>query len=319
MSDLSRLRVLPVREVWRHEAYDFTKWLLANADVLADVIGMDLELNEAEHPVGGFSLDIIGREVGTGDVVIVENQLEATDHGHLGQLLTYAGGTDPATIVWCSPSFRDEHRAALDWLNEHTDARTRFFGVEVAAVQIDDSRPAPFFRLVAQPNDWTKQVHAEASGALTDRNSAYFHFWSALTARLREEHPDWTRSTASGAYQNWITLPYGNSDAWYGLVFSRSGPRVELYFGSGSPEVNMENFERVAAHRDYLDEAFGAPLSYDALPGKKACRIHYDRAEGGDVMDASSHDEIADWFADAMGRLRTATQEVRRRVDEERG
>ena len=163
MAELSRLRVVPVREVWRHEAHDFTQWMLDNADVLADVLGMDLELEAAEHPVGGFSLDLIGREVATGHVVIVENQLERSDHTHLGQILTYAGGTNPQTIVWCAPAFTEPHRAAIDWLNEHTDEETRFFAVEVAAVQIDDSRPAPMFKLVAQPNDWAKQVHVETT------------------------------------------------------------------------------------------------------------------------------------------------------------
>src|SRR5215218_6471589 len=121
LPDLSRIAKIPVREVWARQAHYFTQWLLENADVLSDLLGMDLELMAAEHRVGGFALDLIGKDLQTGDTVIVENQLEVTDHGHLGQLLTYAGGTDPATIVWCAPTFRDEHRAALDWLNDHTD------------------------------------------------------------------------------------------------------------------------------------------------------------------------------------------------------
>lgn len=314
MTDLSRLRVVPVREVWAHEAYDFTTWLLANADVLADVLGMDLELTAAEHPVGGFSLDIIGREVGTGDVVIVENQLEATDHSHLGQLLTYAGGADPTTIVWCSPSFRDEHRAALDWLNEHTDEGTRFFGVEVSAVQIDESRPAPLFRLVAQPNDWTKQVHAERDVAVSSRNAAYYAFWTELLSRLKVQHPDWTRST-TGANQGWITLPFGNSGAWYGFTFTRTGCRVELYFGSPDADTNLDYFNQIAAHADYLDTAFGAPLSYDPLPGRKACRIHYDRPEGGSIMEPETHEALMTWFISTLERFRPPTQEVRRRIE----
>lgn len=311
MTDLSRLRVVPVREVWKHEAYHFTQWMLENADVLADVLGMELELTAAEHPVGGFSLDLIGREVGTGNVVIVENQLEQTDHGHLGQIMTYAGGTDPQTIVWCAPSFRDEHRAALDWLNERTDENTRFFGVEIAAVRIDDSRPAPLFTVVAQPNEWTKQVHAETSATPTsERELVYLEFWTELLRRIREQHPDWTRST-KGAKGSWITLPFGSATAWYGLVFTRNGPRVELYFGSSDAEENRLGFERIAAHRDQLDADFGAPLSYDPLPGKKACRIHVDRIEGGDVMQLDTHDELMDWFISTLERFRMATQRAR--------
>src|SRR4051812_44022072 len=111
-------RLIPVspREVWPHEALSFTPWLLNNVDVLSDLLGMELSLDVAEHPVGDFSLDLMGRDVTTGKVVIVENQLEGSDHGHLGQILTYAAGTDPTTIVWVAASFRPEHRAAIDWL-----------------------------------------------------------------------------------------------------------------------------------------------------------------------------------------------------------
>ena len=145
--NLGRLTVVPPREVWRHEAHDFTPWLLSNVDVLSDVLGMDLALDVAEHPVGGFSLDLMGRDETTGEIVIVENQLEVSDHLHLGQILTYAAGTDPTTIVWVAAAFRPEHRAAIDWLNARTDEDTRFFGVELGVVRIGDSDPAPLFRL----------------------------------------------------------------------------------------------------------------------------------------------------------------------------
>lgn len=164
---LGRLAPVAPRDVWAHEAHDFTPWLLANQDVLGEALGMDLELVTAEHPVGGFSLDLLGRDLATGETVIVENQLEVTDHLHLGQIITYAGGTDPTNIVWIATGFRDEHRAALDWLNTHTDENTRFFGVEIHVVRIGSSEPAPLLRVVTQPNDWGKQVKRRASAATT--------------------------------------------------------------------------------------------------------------------------------------------------------
>ncbi len=307
---LSRLQTVPVREIWPHEAHDFTTWLLANADVLSDVIGMDLDLTAAEHKVGGFSLDLIGTDRDTGSIVIVENQLTQTDHGHLGQLLTYAGGTDPRTVVWCAPSFRDEHRAALDWLNEHTDVDTRFFGVEIAAVRIDNSAPAPMFTLIAQPNDWTKQVHTENITSLSGKGAAYQQFWSLLLHRVNTEHPDWTKSTKPTT-QSWMTMPYGSSSIWYGVLFTQSGPAVELYFGSPDADVNTTEFERVRQHQAFLDNAFGETLTFEELEGRKACRIRYYRAEGGDVLDDDDRDSILDWFLSSMERFRTATQQVR--------
>jgi hypothetical protein len=312
---LSRLTTVAIREVWKHEAHDFTLWLLENADVLGEALGMDLELIEAERRVGGFALDLIGTDLATNTVVIVENQLEQTDHSHLGQLLTYAGGTDPSTIVWCAPVFREEHRAALDWLNEHTDEETRFFGVEIAAVRIDDSRPAPLFRVVAKPNDWTKQLHTErAAVTLSPRSLAYQDFWNELLTRIRSEHPTWTRSTAASS-QSWITLPYGTSNIWYGMAFTIAGPRVELYFGGPDADVNLAEFERFVAHRGLLDEQFGSAVTYDPLPGRKACRIHIGRREGNVLSD--DRDQLLEWFISTMARFRPVTQQVRALLESE--
>lgn len=311
---LSRLAVVAVRDIWKHEAHDFTLWLLANADVLGEALGMNLELTEAERRVGGFALDLIGTDLATNTVVIVENQLEQTDHSHLGQLLTYAGGTDPSTIVWCAPTFREEHRAALDWLNEHTDEDTRFFGVEIAAVRIDDSRPAPLFRVVAKPNDWTKQVHTErAAVALSPKSLAYQEFWNELLTQIRTKHPSWTRSTA-GSSQSWITLPYGTSSIWYGMTFTVTGPRVELYFGASNSDANRAEFDRFHTHRHLLDDQFGSAVLYDPLPGKKACRIHIDRL-AGDVLDSDAFDELLPWFISTMEKFRPATQHIRKLLE----
>lgn len=308
--DLGRLQQVNLRSIWAHEAHDFTQWMLSNADVLCEVLGMQLELTAAEHKVGGFSLDLIGQDLTTGETVIVENQLEQTDHAHLGQLLTYAGGTDPTTIVWCAPSFREEHRAALDWLNDRTDEGSRFFGVEVAAVRIDGSRPAPLFSLVAKPNDWAKQVHRQKDSALTGKGAAYSAFWADLLQRIRTEHPGWTASTG-GSTDSWITLPYGKSSIWYGVLFSQNGPAVELYFGSSDPDENFGAFEQFADRADALEATFGHKLEFESLPGKKACRIRYYRPGGGDVLDVDSRDDYLDWFANTAALLRAAVQSVK--------
>src|SRR5699024_2637582 len=161
MSDvLRRLEVLRIRDVWANEASNFTPWLLDNADVLSEALGMDLALDVAEHPVGDFSLDLTGTDRRNGESVIIENQLEESDHKHLGQIMTYAGGTEATNIVWVATRFREEHRAALEWLNERTDERTRFFAVTIELVRIGDSMPAPRLTLVVRPNDWGKQVRA---------------------------------------------------------------------------------------------------------------------------------------------------------------
>jgi len=162
---LGRLTPVDPRGVWVNEARDLTPWLLANWDHLANALGIELELTASEHPVGGFSLDLVGRDLTHDSVLMVENQLEGSDHGHLGQLVTYAAGTGAATIVWIATTFREEHRQALDWLNEHTYPDIRLFGIQLEVVKIGDSLPAPVLHVVSQPNDWQKRVRSATAAA----------------------------------------------------------------------------------------------------------------------------------------------------------
>jgi hypothetical protein len=163
---LGKLEHLDARTLWKNEAGDFTPWLAEHLPLLGEALGLDLELEEMEGVVGDFSCDIVAREVIKNRPVIIENQLERTDHSHLGQLLTYAGGLDAAVVVWISPEIRDEHRKALDWLNRHTDEEIDFFGVLLDAIRIDGSKPAVQFRPVAFPNKWGKAQSRKAAGTI---------------------------------------------------------------------------------------------------------------------------------------------------------
>lgn len=299
------MRAVPAREVWLHEAHDFTPWLLSNADVLGEVLGMDLVLSAAEHRVGGYALDLIGLDQATSEVVIVENQLESSDHSHLGQILTYAGGTDPVNIVWVATSFREEHRAALEWLNERTDQRTRFFAVEVGVVRIGESEPAPLLRLAVRPNDWGKQVRASTASetAASPLMGSYQQFWTQFLDRLHAEHPQWTNMRKPSP-QNWINMPAGLSGVLYGLSFGRRGLCSELYLGDPDADVNSRRFANAQQHQQVLETSYGAELSWEPLPGRKAARI----ADylPGNVEQLDAWPEYIAWFLDSQTRLRRA-------------
>lgn len=302
--NLGRLETLDVRSVWPHEAHSFTPWLQANSDVLSEVLGMDLVLSHAEHPVGGFSLDLIGMDEATGETVIIENQLETTDHPHLGQLLTYAGGTDPVNIVWVATRFREEHRAALDWLNARTDEETRFFGLEVSAVRIGNSVPAPHLNLVVQPNDWGKQVRSSThEGSVSARGMAYRDFWTLFLDRVRVERPGWTNAQ-KGSKENWQGLPSGVSTIALNCTFSRGQLCSEVYFQDPDPAVNDARFTRAVALREELEAAFGGTLPFEALAGRKGCRIKAYR--DGDVERTDEWDSYVDWFIASQTSLRKA-------------
>lgn len=304
---LGRLVSVQPRDVWAHEAQAFTPWLLSNVDVLSDLLGMELELDVAEHPVGTFSLDLLGRDLSDDSVVIVENQLEQSDHSHLGQILTYAAGTDPRTIVWITTGFRAEHRAALDWLNEHTDADVRFFGVEIQVVRIGDSEPAPNFRLAAQPNDWGKRVKAAATAnGPSERSQLYWGFWEQFLGRIAADHPDWTRAKAATP-NSWYDLPTGNGALVISTAFAKDGLRVQLYLGSSKMEVNQANYDRLLAQREVFESAIGQSAVWDDKPGKKSAAI-YVTSPFLTVEDAAEWPAMLDWIIDQQMRFRNALE-----------
>ena len=308
MNELGKLTPLDAREVWAHEAHDFTPWLLANAVHLGEVLGIDLELEIAEHAVGGFWLDLLGRDQTNDCVLIVENQLTSTDHGHLGQLLTYAAGTDAATIVWMATDFREEHRQALDWLNDLARGDVRFFGIEIGAVRIGDSLPAPLFKLRAQPNEWHAVIStaAKATSEGGGKAEAYRAFWSRFIERVHVEHPGWTNARVPSG-DNWITMRSPMKGCVYGVNFAMGGKtRAKLYIDTGDAEDNLAVLEGLAEHKAAIEASFGAPLSWEELPQRRACRIAY--YGSGDATNLDAHDSYIDWMFDASSRLRLALQ-----------
>jgi hypothetical protein len=302
---LGRLDVVSARDIWAREDYHFTPWLLSNADVLGQLLGMDLELETAEHPVGDFFLDLVGTDTATGEKVIVENQLEASDHTHLGQILTYAGGTDPVNIVWIATRFREEHRAALDWLNTRTDESTRFFAVEVSVVRIGASEPAPLMRLIAAPNDWGKSVRAATSKSIvgSEKSQLYQQFWQRYLDRLRADGLQWTKATRPPP-DNWVSLTAGVAGVSFGTVLGKRGLQTELFLGNPDPAINTKNFEALRERQGELEAAFGAPLEWEDLPGKKGCRVAF--YSPGTIDDTAAWDSYLDWFIDTQSRLRAA-------------
>jgi hypothetical protein len=305
---LGELQAVDLQSVWQHEGSLFTPWLLANPSALGAVLGMDLSLSAAEHPVGDFWLDLIGRDEATNTIVIIENQLTKSDHDHLGKLLTYAGGTDATNVVWVAKHFRGEHRAALEWLNARTDENTRFFAVEVGAVRIGDSPPAPLFRVVVQPNDWGKVVKAVTTPTTTPKGLVYAEFWAQLLQQVSDRGLGWTNSTKAPK-ANWLGLPAGHDGVAYYCSFTKNGLLSELFFEAADPAVNDARFAAASRRQADLELKFGAPLSFEPLPLRKGCRIGT-YMSGGAVDQKEMWDEYVDWFIDTQTRLRSAIDRV---------
>lgn len=314
---ISRLLSATVQEAWPTEAQHFTPWLLENSEHLSEVLGLQIQLERREHKVGKFSLDLIGKVSGSDEqVVIVENQFGDTDHGHLGQILTYAGGTEPAVIVWVAENFREEHRAALDWLNHNTTPDIKFFGVQLGAVRMKGASPtllAPRLELVCKPNDWEKLAKLEASAAavgagtgLTATNALYKQFWEQFAVEAKKR--GWTNATPPA--QNWWSLPTGTATVTWGVSYAMFGARSELYFGSPDASVNLERLAKLEAHREAIQAEYGEDeILFDDLPGKVATRLEV-RLQDKKIADEESWPEVVAWMVDTQARMRAAVDAV---------
>lgn len=298
---------MDLREAWPNEAADFTPWLAENITTLGDALGFDLELQQTEAAVGGYSLDILAIDINGAHPVVIENQLESTNHDDLGKLLTYAAGFDANVVVWLTREFPDEHRQALDWLNQRTREDTQFFGVVVELWKIDESRPAPHFKLVATPNDWREETarrsQRETPAVTSERSERYRNFFQALIDTLREEHK--FTGARKGQPENWYAFSSGHRHGiTYGANFtSQKQARVEVYIDHTDGEWNIQLLEGLTEHKCQIESELGYPLQWQRLESRRACRIAFDRP-GTIDDDDDTLVEIRGWMVDNLLNLK---------------
>ena len=296
--NLAKIERVDLREAWPNEARDFTPWLAENIAELGEALGMDLELQETEAAVGGYSLDVLATDLNQNRPVIIENQLETTNHDHLGKLLTYAAGYDANVIVWLTREFRDEHRQALDWLNRRTDKETEFFGVVVELLKIDGSRLAPQFRTVATPNDWRKETSVKVrddTPVASVRGERYREFFQPLIDTLRERHKFTNARKAQP--QNWYSFSAGYGQrVIYGANFTgQRQARVEVYIDVGNGDRNIRLLENLELHKEEIESTLNETLDWQRLEGRRACRIALHRP-GSIEDDADTLADIQEWM-----------------------
>ncbi|HTE70623.1 MAG TPA: DUF4268 domain-containing protein [Actinomycetes bacterium] len=152
---LGRLERLDLKSFWGEQLPDLTPWFLQNIDLLSQTLGIDITPLEREINVDTGAFNVLGSDA-TGRPIVIENRLEATDHNQLGQMIVHASGLDAAVVIWVAPRFHEEFRRGLDWLNDRTDQKVDFFGVEIGLVRIGRSLPAPVLDVVVQPRNWRK-------------------------------------------------------------------------------------------------------------------------------------------------------------------
>jgi hypothetical protein len=304
---LGRLVSVPLREVWAHESNDFTPWLAEpeNLSLLADTLNLGpLQLQGTEVPVGNFFIDILARK-DDGGIVVIENQYGLTDHTHLGQLLTYLAGQEGrATVIWIAETFREEHRATIDWLNANTIPGFDFFAVEVEALKIGDSLPAPWFNVICKPNDWSRDVvrvtRSTENGPLDERAKAYVNYWSGFAAFLRDRRAAFKLNTPRREY----LCGFGNIGVSGFHLNATAGfrdrkIRVEIYIAHPAAK---RAFDLLQGDQEAIEKEFGAPLDWLRLDDKKGCCIAVSRTNADPNIEAQRPSQY-EWLLDQMERF----------------
>lgn len=294
---LGTIKKIDLRDVWSSESSDFTPWLAKeeNISLLGDAIGLELEVESQEKNVGPFRADILARDLTSNHYVLIENQLEQTNHNHLGQIMTYAAGLDAFSIIWIAKSFTEEHRAALDWLNRITEENINFFGIEIEVIQIGDSLPAPQFKVVAKPNDWSKSVRSSASTAeLTDTKLKQQQYWTQFKEYVEKNGSPF--KVQKPAPQHWTIIALGRSNFQLSLTVN-SQSHVICVNLEISGEHAKENFDKL---RDLYEEDSKEHISTDIewlrLDDRKSCMVKLSKSFN--FTDESSRDEQYAWFVE---------------------
>lgn len=260
-----------LRKVWPHEALDFTPWLAEddNIGLLADAVGLEISVDETESNVGDFNVDIYASEIGTDRKIIIENQLEDTNHDHLGKLITYASGKSADIIIWVVKKAREEHRSAIEWLNNHTDENINFFLVEIKLYQIGDSEIAVKFEVVEKPNDWTKEIKKQSNSSPSLQ--ARFEYWTAFNdyAFQNKDFVKYFNKRKVGT-NHYITFSMESSACHMGILQVRkdSSTVVELYISD-----DKDLFKLLYSNKIEIEKELGFDLDWRELPDKKASRI----------------------------------------------
>ena len=314
MNDFGKLKKIPLREIWSHEANDFTPWLASNIKALGDALGLELEVIDREASVGEFSLDLLAKDLGSSRTVIIENQLTQTDHDHLGKLLTYAAGYDASTVVWVSEVIRDEHRQALEWLNQRTDTETHFFAVVVEVLKIDDSKPAVDFKLIVFPNEWQKSQRQSKSTNRSPKEEQYRAYFQALIDELREHH-NFTNASA-GQSQNPYYFSSDFSGIYYEARFAQKN-RVcaGIYIDQGDKEDNKKLFDTLEKQKETIHDKFSSPLEWDRSDETRLSRIGVSR-DGVIEASDSELEEIREWHIKNLLKIKKVfTPEIKQALE----
>ena len=301
MTTIGKLQEVNVRDLWKHEQYDFSSWLAKedNLEYLNEILGLTLTDVDKEAFVGPFRCDLVAKDETTDTTVIIENQLETTNHDHLGKIITYASGLDAKFIVWIVKEAKEEHRAAIEWLNNNTNKNINFFLIEIHAYKIGDSNPAPKFEVVEKPNDFTKRSKAkEVNKELNKSQSERLIFWEQFNDVVTEKGKPFNVRKATT--DHWYDIAIGSSECHIAisLVNKDNLIVVELYIND-----NKELFDDLFEKKEQIENELGFEMIWDRLDEKKASRIKY-YIWGLDLDNHNNYNELMNMIIEKVVTIR---------------
>ena len=301
MANIGKLTEVDVRELWRHEQYDFSNWLAKgeNLEYLNDIIGLTLTDVDKEVYVGPYRCDIVAKDETSGITVIIENQLEGTNHDHLGKIITYASGLNAKVMIWIVKEAKEEHRAAIEWLNNNTNNDVNFFLIEIHAYKIGDSDPAPKFEVVEKPNDFVKRSKVKtADSDLNKSQGERLAFWEQFNQLVIGRGKPFNLRKATT--DNWYDVAMGTSDAHIAInLVNKDGCIVvECYIND-----NKDLFDTLSDHKKEIEDTLELELIWDRLDGKKASRIKY-CIDGLNFDDHSNYNDLMNQTIDVAVKMR---------------
>lgn len=301
---IGELKRAKIRVLWPSEQQDFTPWLAQEANIarLAAEVGLELEVENTEVAVGPYSADILARDVGTGRYVVIENQFGKTNHDHLGKLILYGSAFDAMAVIWIAEDFSEEHRKAIEWLNDRTTEELSLYAVSLELWQIDDSKPAVKFNVVSRPNEIQRQATAaKAAGTLSDARKLQLEFWTQFRSRLLDKKI--VSSVQAARPQYWFNIPLGRAyihisataNTWDGRV------GVRVYLSNKVADAALKQLERQRAE---IESEIGEKLQWNPFPDKKDKIIVVYRP--ADLDDRSKWPEYLGWLIDRVGKFKRA-------------
>lgn len=289
---IKKLGEAEIRRLWPNEARDFSPWLANNISILNDILNIRIEIEEIEGAVDDFRLDLSGIDGVSQRPVVIECQYGKSDHDHLGKVITYSASREAGIMIWIANKIQTAHKQAIEWLNKISPQDMAFYAIELEVIKIDDSKPAPDFKIVAGPPP-AKRREIVSMEEVTPRNRQYQQFFDRLKTRINELEPNFTR--AKGLPQSWWGVGLGKTGFSMVASFTIAGTfRIEVYIDAGSKEENENALLQLKEHRLSIEEHIGCELEWDILSDNRMSRISTS-ISGSIDEDEKKLQELIDW------------------------